>query len=326
MAKSFFSPRLVNGPAGDPALYVEIGVSGRAALFDLGSVEALKPAELLRVGEVFVTHAHMDHFFGFDHFLRLHVGREKRVRMFGPEGFLEHVRGKLAGYAWNLVEGPSLEIEAVEVRRGETRTQSFRMRDSFRPTEAPRAGGTRGDVLFDDPLYSVSVAELDHRIPCLGFSAREKDRMRVDSGAVEAAGLEPGPWVGDLKDAVARGDPPDTAVRAGEREYRLEEAAAQFLRLARGEKIAYVTDAIRSPPNAEKIVRLAREADEFFCEGGFLEEDSEKARRNFHLTAREAGELARLAGARELRIFHYSPKYVDRFQVLSDEARSSFGG
>ncbi|MHC4600497.1 MAG: ribonuclease Z, partial [Planctomycetota bacterium] len=67
MPKKFFSPKLVNGPAGDPALYVELLGEGQAILFDMGRLERLKPAELLRITHVFVSHTHFDHFIGFDH-------------------------------------------------------------------------------------------------------------------------------------------------------------------------------------------------------------------------------------------------------------------
>ena len=63
-----------------------------------------------------------------------------------------------------------------------------------------------------------------------------------------------------------------------------------------------------------------------YCEAAFLEEDAHRARERYHLTAAQAGELARRAGARELRIFHFSPKYKGREQDLLDEAAAAFGG
>jgi ribonuclease Z len=324
MQRSFFTSRLVNGPGGDPALYVELGASGRAVLFDLGSLQNLKPAEILRIDDVFVTHAHVDHFIGFDHFLRIHVGHEKRVRMFGPPGFLEHVRGKLSGYVWNLVDGPSLEIEAVEVRDGRRVSRVFRLRDSFRAEGAERAEEIRDGILAENAACTFSCVELDHRIPCLGLAARERDRIRADTAAIEAARLAPGRWIADLKEAVARGDPPDREFAAGEGKVRLGDALGSLVKVSPGEKLAYVTDAGYSEENNLRIVRLAEGADQFYCEGGFLEEDVEKARGNCHLTARDAGELARRAGARKLTIFHFSPKYTDRWEMLESEAKASF--
>jgi ribonuclease Z len=47
---------------------------------------------------VFVSHAHMDHFAGFDRLLRVTLGRDKSIALFGPAGFIDRVEHKLAGY------------------------------------------------------------------------------------------------------------------------------------------------------------------------------------------------------------------------------------
>lgn len=99
-----FHPSLVNGPFGDPGLYVEFLFERRALLFDLGDLHALPARKLLRVSHVFVSHTHMDHFTGFDQLLRICLGRGKRLTLFGPPGFIEQVQHKLAAYTWNLVQ------------------------------------------------------------------------------------------------------------------------------------------------------------------------------------------------------------------------------
>jgi ribonuclease BN (tRNA processing enzyme) len=48
-------------------------------------------AKLLRVSDIFVSHRHVDHFIGFDQILRLLLGRHQKVRVSGPEGFIEAV-------------------------------------------------------------------------------------------------------------------------------------------------------------------------------------------------------------------------------------------
>ena len=62
------------------------------------------------------------------------------------------------------------------------------------------------------------------------------------------------------------------------------------------------------------------------CEAPFLHVDEAHARERHHLTARQAGELARAAGARMLAPFHFSPRYPEREQELIDEAAAAFGG
>jgi len=73
-------------------------------------------------------------------------------------------------------------------------------------------------------------------------------------------------------------------------------------------------------------VALARRAHILYCEAAFLEEDAARARDRYHLTAAQAGELARLAEVGELRIFHFSPKYRGREEELRAEAAEAFGG
>ena len=57
-----------------------------------------------------------------------------------------------------------------------------------------------------------------------------------------------------------------------------------------------------------------------------VNEDAALAEERSHLTARQAGELARQAGARKLAPFHFSPRYTGREEELLAEAEQAFGG
>ena len=67
-------PFLVNGRTGDPALYVETLFEKGAIMFDLGDLSNLPPRKIQRLEHIFVSHAHIDHFFGFDRLLRFWSG------------------------------------------------------------------------------------------------------------------------------------------------------------------------------------------------------------------------------------------------------------
>lgn len=330
---STFRSFLVNDLFGDPAVYVALPWERRALLFDLGDISTLSAGRLLKITDVFVSHAHVDHFVGFDHLLRVLLGRPKGLRLYGPSGFIGHIEGKLRGYTWNLVEGYTLIIEVHEVYPDRVVKACFACPEGFLRRDDPAPHPFDG-VILDEPQFRVRAAHLDHRIPCLAFALEETVHLNVDKAGLEALGLPVGPWLMDLKRAIRAGAPDDHPIRAawsdgGERMERilpLGELRRKVVRASPGQKLAYITDVVSSPDNAEKIVKLAWGADLFYCEAAYPDRDRQRAAARFHLTARQAGRLAAEAQARRLAVFHFSPKYRDCPGELLDEAMAAFGG
>lgn len=311
---------------GDPALYIELLYDRRALLFDLGDVSSLQPRQILKVDHAFVSHTHMDHFFGFDTLLRLFLGRDKRLHLYGPPGFLDRLEHKLGGYTWNLVANYASDfvIQGLEAHPDGTRLAAdFHTRSAFRrePTVPPPLPA---DVLLDEEGFCVRFAFLDHQIPCLAFALEEKLHINVWKSGLEDLGLPTGPWLRALKSAVVHGEPDDTPVHLGERTFPLGLLKEKVLQVVPGQKIAYVTDAVYHAANAQAITSLAREADILFIEAAFSQEEVERAASKHHLTAYQAGLLARQAGARRLVPFHFSPKYTDGGDQLLQEALRAF--
>lgn len=321
------SPHLVNGSFGDPTLYLDFRFERRALLFDLGDLAALAPRKILRLSDVFVSHAHMDHFAGFDRLLRLCLGREAAVRLYGPPGFIERVENRLAGYSWNLVQNYPTDFTLLvhELAGEELGVARFRCHGRFAREALPPRAAPRG-LLLDEPAFRVRAAALDHDIPCLGFALEEKVHVNVWKNRLREMGLEPGPWLSELKRAVAEGAPEELPIRAGGRVLPLSELKARVLRLVPGQKLCYVTDVVYSEENARRVAALAADADLLFIECVFLEEDAEHAARKFHLTARQAGLLARAARAKQVVPFHFSPRYGEREAELRAELEAARAG
>lgn len=329
-----FSPRLVNDPFGDPGLYLDFRFERRALLFDLGDLAALPPKKLLRISDVFVSHMHMDHFVGFDRLLRVCLGREVGMRLYGPLGFIDQVEHKLAAYTWNLVVNYPADfvIETWEVDPDwNARGARFRCHRRFqRETLEGRRWGA--GVVREEPAFRVRAAFLDHSTACLAFAVEEKTHANVWKNALTELGLPVGPWLKEFKRAAIEGAPGDAPVRAWwhdrdgahERTFALGDLAARVLRLVPGEKLCYVTDAVYSEENARRIAELAADADQLFIECVFLDEDADHAARKFHLTARQAGSIARAARARLVVPFHFSPRYAERETELRDELEAAW--
>ncbi|MEF8792449.1 ribonuclease Z [Thiohalorhabdus sp.] len=328
-----FRPLLVNGPTGDPALLVRIRNTRRSLLVDLGDLARLSPRQLLTVSAVFVSHTHMDHFAGFDRLLRIAHGRSKTLLLFGPEGFIDRVGHKLGGYTWNLV-GPDtndFRLEVTEVREsGLGRRATFRVRTGFQREENEASGPSDGR-LISEPGLEVLAAVLDHHTPCLAFAFAEPDHLNVWPDRLKERGLATGDWLATLKEAVREGRPDDYPIQVAWREgsgkpaaLPLRELRESLLSRTRGQKIAYVVDARYSEANAHRIADLASGADRLYIEAAFAEADADRAATTNHLTARQAGQLARAAGIRELVPFHFSSRYQGRFELLEEEAFEAF--
>jgi len=326
-----FHPSLVNGPFDDPAVYVDFLYERRALLFDLGDIRALPPRKILRLTHIFISHTHIDHFIGFDHLLRLCLGRAKRIHLFGPPGFTTRVEHRLASYTWNLVESYPVDFTLVAAELhpdGGSLSAEFHCSNRFR-RENERTGRLQEGILLDEETFRIRAAFLDHKTVCLAFALEEKEHVNIMKNRLLELGLPTGPWLGELKRAILRGDPDDRRFRAWwqaaggmvERYFSLGELKKEILQIVPGQKIAYVTDAAGTPANAEGIVNLARGADYLFIEATFLDADRERAAERHHLTALQAGRLARQAGVARAIPFHFSPRY----EGMEDRLREEFG-
>ena len=330
--KPILHPTLVNDPLGDPGLFVQFLYEKRAFLFDMGDQSPLTNADLLKVTHVFISHTHIDHFIGFDRFLRLMFGREKTITLYGPENFIANVEGKLAGFTWNLVDryDESLTLEVVEVHRDRLCKATFRAIEKFKRNDE-REEPWNGGVILDEPALSVSAAVLEHRVPCLGFALKEKFHVNINKDQLTAMHLEPGEWLNRLKQRIYEGASDDFLIQVpiggnGPQEIALGTLKEKLVTITPGQKIAYITDTVYTPENVPRVVNLVREADLLFCESPFTAEEEDRARDRCHLTTRQAGLLAKEAGVKQLKTFHYSKRHSHQTERLVQEAQETFSG
>ena len=328
-ARATFHPYLPNGIDGDPLLWIDVPDEGHALAVDLGDLHGVPARWLERVERVVVTHTHMDHFIGFDLLLRRRLGRERGLTISGPAGFLERVRGRISGYTWNLIEAYPVHLVIEEIDgatvRAEEYTGASRMQ-ARKLGERPFTGALHGNR-----AYSIHAATLEHGVPVLGVLLAETEHLAVNKDRLLQLGLEPGAWLSELKNAVRRAAAPDTPLDAaahvgGTRAVTVGEIASEILIRSPGRRIGYLTDLTPSPDNLERAIALVRGVDLLVCEAAFLHEDAALARERNHLTARQAGEIARAAGASRLAPFHVSPRYAGRMPEILTEAARSFGG
>ncbi|MCS6914952.1 MAG: ribonuclease Z [Myxococcales bacterium] len=157
----------------------------------------------------------------------------------------------------------------------------------------PLAGPADADLVAAELPQAVLIARaLDHRVDCYGYRLVERDGRRMLPERLAALGLR-GARIGEL---VARGQ-----VEEGGRTVRLEEVSVP----RPGQRFAFVMDT-RPCVGAEA---LADQADLLVCESTYLSSEERLAHDYYHMTAAQAGQLARRAGVRRLVLTHFSERY-----------------
>ncbi|HSE40344.1 MAG TPA: hypothetical protein VLH08_06215 [Acidobacteriota bacterium] len=310
MERAIFA--LGSGAMGDPCLYVEPSNLPHSFLLDCGN-QHLGHARLLRSRFLFLSHTHLDHFIGFDSWMRVHLGSTNTLHIIGPQGTAEHVYHKIHGYVWNLAETVYLQFRITELDP----LRSFQLLPQKRyeleelTAEAPTLDPKEDWHFRHQPLQHLSIISLGYRL----FT---QDQWRVNQDALDQSGLEAGPWVKEVKQRKTG------SIEIGEKTYQVEELRRQLLYFSPGYSIAYITDAIYRDENIPKMIDLAQGVDHLFCESSFLKQDEDRASRTHHLTTVQAATIAREAGVKLLHLFHFSRRYAGLEHVFLREAREIF--
>ena len=311
---------------------VEFLCEKRGLLFDLGDLSSITNGELLKISHVFISHTHIDHFIGFDHFLRVVFGRGKTIHLYGPENFIANVTGKLAGFTWNLVDrySESVTLEVTEVHESHLVKVKFKAIDRFKKSDEKEIPFEDG-ILVDEDKFVVRTAILEHRIPCLGFSLEEKNHVNICKNRLEKMCYRSGPWLNELKKYVCEGKSDEyllevPSMAKGSQKKTLGHLKEELVLISPGQKISYVVDTVYNDTNKNRIIDLARGSDILFCESPFLAEEEARGQERCHLTSRQAGIIAREAEVKKLNVFHFSGRHTFHTEQIIQEAEEAFMG
>ena len=162
--------------------------------------------------------------------------------------------------------------------------------------------------------YEIHACRLRHSKPCLGYTLVEGDRAgEFHPERAAELGVPRGPLWGRLQGGAA------VTLDDG----RVVESAQVMGAARAGRKFAFITDTAM----VDGLDRFVADADLMICEGMFAQDLRESAHDKKHLTARQAGALARVGGVRRMGLIHYSPRYTERdLKQLLREARGEFPG
>ena len=271
--------------------------------------------------DVFISHAHIDHIAGFVWLLRSRIGELPPCRVYGPPGLIGNIEGLLRGVHWDRVgdRGPRFQVTELHGHRlMQTRVQAGRP-----SVEPPGEQAISGGVLLQESGFRVRAVTLDHGTPVLAFAFEPSRQLKIREEGLSARGLQTGPWIGELKRCVARGDLDASIELPDGRRELASRLGREFITVISPQKLVYATDLADTAENRVRLTALARGAHTFFCEAAFVALDAEQAKRTRHLTARACGEIAAAARTERLVPFHFSRRYVQAPEQIYEEVQAA---
>lgn len=165
-------------------------------------------------------------------------------------------------------------------------------------------------VIFEDRSVCVKTIPLKHRVPCAGFLFEEKPRDRhilremIDFYQIPHALI---PKIKKGSDFITN----EGVVIANQLLTKPSEATVRY---------AYCSDTAYT----EKIIPMIKGVDLLYHEATFAESEKSRAKETKHSTAAGAATIASKAGVKKLLLGHFSARYYNNLQILSDEAREIF--
>lgn len=163
---------------------------------------------------------------------------------------------------------------------------------------------TSSGVIFEDDKLFIRAERLDHDIETFGFRIEERGSYTLIPERLAREGIL-GPAAGELK---KRG-----SVLLGGREISVRDVGEPMP----GQIFAFVMDTRL----CDAVCDLARDADMLLTEATFLSELEGKAHEYGHLTAAEAGMIARDCSVRLLVLSHYSQRYTSVDALVEEASR-----
>ncbi|MER5399485.1 ribonuclease Z [Streptomyces sp. NPDC002599] len=175
-------------------------------------------------------------------------------------------------------------------------------RETVPLTEAPVADD---GVLATTPAYTLEARRLSHPVESFGYRLVEPDGRRMLPERLREHGIK-GPDVGVLqREGVLRG-------------VTLDDVSE----VRRGQRFAFVMDTRL----CEGVDALAEGCDLLVIESTFLDGDHRLASDHGHLTAGQAGRVAKEAGVRHLVLTHFSQRYADPGEFEREARAAGFDG
>lgn len=231
-----------------------------------------------RITKLLITHWHGDHILGLPGLIQsLGINNySKTLEIYGPKGTTNFFKNMRTWFYFPI----QISIKVKDIGEGK---------------------------FFEDNDLELYAYKMDHRVPCLAYVIKEKNKRKINLNYLKEFGLKQHPILKELqrgKDIVWKGK---------------KILASKATKIQIGKKICFITDT----GYTKDTIKAAKGSDLLICESTFKDGLKEKARDFKHLTAKQAAEIAKKAKVKRLILTHFSQRYKDTTEIKK-EAQKTF--
>ncbi|MBI2629638.1 ribonuclease Z [Candidatus Pacearchaeota archaeon] len=161
--------------------------------------------------------------------------------------------------------------------------------------------------IFENEDFEIQTEEMLHGAPCLAYSFIQKEKLRINKEKLKKYKLE-GSIIGELqkgRDIIWN----NKKIKSKELTYLQEK-----------KKITFVLDTAINP----NAIKLAENSDLLVTESTYTENEKVQAKDYLHLTAKQAGEIAKKSKSKRLILTHLSQRYEYKEKLVLNEAKKVF--
>lgn len=194
----------------------------------------------------------------------------------------------------------------------------------------PASGKKYFDRLRYGSIYHEMIKVVEHPVYENGL-VEDDGRFRIEAAFLEHGGIDNVGW--RITESSTRKFDDQKLAHYGIRGPLVKELQEHGFIEIHGQKVMIdqvswirpgdIFSAVIDTVPCQSAIDIARNATLLLCESTYLEEHKELARLHHHMTAKQAAEIAKEAGVKELILTHFSARYLN-VKAFEQEARTVF--
>ena len=156
--------------------------------------------------------------------------------------------------------------------------------------------------------FYIEAEKMSHGVVCNAYNFVRREQIKIDRNKLKKSGLPNSEILKKLKEGK-------------DISYKGKKYLAKNLTFKEnGEKISFILDTEMN----KNILGFAKNSDLLVCDSSYGSDLADKAKLHQHLTAKEAGEIAKKSKSKKLLLTHISQRHEKKKEIILKEARKIF--